>query len=86
MKDDVTPATKGDLRELERALKRDLVYRSELQEMETRILRHFDLTVEKIRHDLLGVNRDELEVMKDRQENHEQRITTLERSTGLVTN
>ena len=69
MKDDLTPATKRDIRE-----------------SEARVLRHFDAALEAIRHDLLGVNRDELEVMKDRQANHEQRITTLERSTGLVTN
>ncbi len=88
MNDDSTPATKGDLRELERTLRARLVVslKSDLQEMETRILHHFDLTVETIRHDLLGANHDEIEAMKDRQENHERRISTLERSAGLVTN
>lgn len=66
-KDDLTPATKKDLRELE-----------------DRLLRHFDLTVETIRHDLLGANRDELELIKDRNRDHERRISVLERSAGLV--
>jgi hypothetical protein len=41
------------------------------------IKRHFDLKVETIRHDLLGAN-------KDRIENHEHRITRLERRTGAA--
>lgn len=63
-KDDQTPATKRDIGELERRLKSD-------------ILRHFDLTVETIRHDLLGANRDDIETLKDR-------VGRLEHHTGLV--
>ena len=37
---------------------------------------HFDVTVEAIRHDLLGANRDRIE-------NHEDRILRLERHGGL---
>jgi len=38
---------------------------------------HFDLRVEDIRYDLLGVN-------KDRIENHEDRLRRLERHTGVA--
>lgn len=41
------------------------------------IIRHFDVTAENMRHDLLGANRDEIEAVKDR-------VTRLERHTGLV--
>jgi hypothetical protein len=41
------------------------------------IIRHFDVVVETIRHDLLGANRDEMEGVKDR-------VKRLERHTGLV--
>ena len=83
MKDDLTPATKRGLRELETALKRD--FQTQFQEFEKRIRRHFEVVIENDRHELLGANRDDIEVMKDRQRNHEQRIATLERSAGLVT-
>ncbi len=105
MKDDVTPATKRDLRELETALKRDVRnvetalkrdvrkleialkrdVQNQFQEFEKRIRRHFEVVLEDYRHDLAGVNHDEIEAMKDRQRNHEQRIATLERSAGMVT-
>lgn len=51
-------------------------FEQRLAEHEDRIKRHFDLTVEAIRHDLLGANRDEIETLKDR-------IVRLERHTGL---
>ena len=38
---------------------------------------HFDLKVEVIRHDLLGVNRERIE-------NHEDRLIRLERHTGVT--
>lgn len=75
-KDDTQPATKGDLKNL--ATKDELHgLRGEMMQMETRILRHFDMTVETIRHDLVGANRDEIEVIKDR-------VTKLEKHTGLA--
>jgi hypothetical protein len=45
--------------------------------MKDEILRHFDLVVETIRHDLLGANRDEIESVKDR-------VGRLKRHTGLI--
>ena len=67
VKDDQTSATKADIRAI----------RDDMNVFKEEILRHFDLTVEAIRHDLQGVNRDEIETIKDR-------VTHLERHTGLV--
>ncbi len=50
----------------------------------TEIIRHFDVTVEKIRHDLHGANRDEIEVLKDSKADHEQRIVHLEKHAGVA--
>ncbi|MBI3331406.1 hypothetical protein HYZ99_00415 [Candidatus Peregrinibacteria bacterium] len=69
--DDNAKATKGDIRSVRqemRALKTEIV--EELK-------RHFDVTVETIRHDLLGANKDDIEVLKDR-------VTRLEDHTGLI--
>ena len=65
--DSQAPATKQDIH----LLKQDMhLLKQELK-------RHFDVTVETIRHDLLGANHDKIEVIKDR-------VTRLERHTGLV--
>ena len=61
------PATKQDLRLLEQRL------RTTKEE----IIRHFDLTVETIRHDLLGANADRIELLHDR-------ITRVEQHVGLA--
>jgi hypothetical protein len=81
MASDNTPATKGDLD----ALRNDVsVLRRDLQEsmkvLKDEIMRHFDLTIETIRHDLLGANRDDIDAKGD----HEKRIRKLERATGVV--
>lgn len=52
--------------------------RTEIMDAEERTKRHFDLTVETIRHDLLGANRDDIETIKDR-------IARLERHAGFAT-
>ena len=62
------PATKNDLQEGLLTVKEELL---------REIKHYFDLTVENIRHDLLGANRDEIEIIKDR-------VTRLERHTGIV--
>jgi hypothetical protein len=76
--DNQVPATKEDIRLL---MEQVGTYYSQTQEqiaeMEERMMRHFDLTVETIRHDLLGANKDKIE-------NHEDRIGRLERHTGLL--
>lgn len=86
-RDDDTPATKRDLKLLATkedllGVKKDLLttkedLQHEMQEMREEILRHFDMTVETIRHDLAGANRDEIETIKDR-------VTKVERHTGLI--
>jgi len=101
--DHLRPATKKDLRDLEKRLdgridrldtKVDRLdtkverldakigtgeqsLRHDMAKLKDEILRHFDLTVETIRHDLLGANHDEIENIKDR-------VKKLERHTGLV--
>jgi hypothetical protein len=76
-KDASAPATKQDIRLLMEQMGRhyDQVERR-LAGHEEQIKRHFDVTVEHIRHDLEGAN-------KDRIENHEHRLTRLEERTGI---
>lgn len=69
--DDDAPATKRDLNDLRKELKTDM------GEMKEEILRHFDVVAEDLRHDVMGANRDEVELIKDR-------VTKLERHTGLI--
>ena len=47
-------------------------------EYKEEIKRYFDVRVEDIRHDLLGVNKDKIEL-------HEDRIRRLERHAGFAT-
>jgi hypothetical protein len=100
MNDDTTPATKADIAGLRNEVKADiralreefkadmLQLRQEstaqLKTFKDEILRHFDLAVETIRHDLVGANRDEISQMKDKSQDHESRILRLERSSGLA--
>ena len=44
---------------------------------EDRMVHQFHVIAEKIHHDAIGANRDEIEVVKDR-------VTRLERHTGLI--
>lgn len=62
-----TPATKQDLRALEGRMTKhfDSKLAKVIAESETNILRHFDLAVETIRHDLTGANADEIESIRD---------------------
>lgn len=77
MSDDNTPATKGDLAQLSAEL------RGEMTGMKEEIIRHFDVVVENIRHDLEGANKDEIGVLKDGKSDHEQRIVHLEQLAGM---
>ena len=65
------PATQQDLRSLEqRLLKASAAHKDE-------IVRHFDVAVEAIRHDLLGINADEISLLKDR-------VIRIENRVGLT--
>jgi len=74
MNDDTTPPTKADIRELH----------EEISRSKEEILHEFRLTVETIRHDLLGANHDEIGQLKDKSQDHEQRIRPLERTASLA--
>lgn len=88
-KDDQSPATKKDIRILmdqmgryylktEDRIREYKEYTEDrLKEHNEDIKRYFDIRVEDIRHDLLGVNKDKIE-------QHEDRIRRLERHAGLA--
>jgi hypothetical protein len=61
-------ATKQDLRLLEQRLLTSSAHQKE------EIIRHFDVAVENIRHDLLGANADRIELLQDRIARVEQRV------------
>lgn len=83
--DENRPATKEDVRLLMEQIGRlyDATegWKDEMRDTTERwkdeVKGHFDLAVETIRHDLLGANRDDIASMKDR-------LTRLERQTGLA--
>jgi hypothetical protein len=91
--DENQPATKRDVREAVDDVRRDLLTEiegtesrltHEIGSMKEDIFRHFDVAVENIRHDLEGANADEISVIKDRQGQHDERISVREQRSGLV--
>ncbi|MDO8469152.1 MAG: hypothetical protein Q7S29_05335 [Candidatus Peribacter sp.] len=96
MNDDATPATKADIRGLRdefkagigglrNEFKADICgLHEQITASKDAILHEFHVTVETIRHDLLGANRDEIGQLKDTSGSHERRIRRLERSAGLI--
>lgn len=84
MTDNTAPATKADITGLMEHLDRSI---QELYDANSRwkeeIIRHFDVAVEDIRHDLLGARRDEVELLKDGHSDHELRLKRVERHVGL---
>ncbi len=99
MKNDTTPATKSDINSMNEKIEyligavsnlykankdwKDKIIES-MKDSKDEITRHFDVTVENIRHDLKGANRDEIEVLKDSKTDHEQRIVHLEKRAGVA--
>jgi len=79
--DNQTPATKGDIKRLDGNFKR---LETKMDQWKEEIIRHFDVVAEQLRHEVLGANRDEVGVIKDKQTNHEERIERLEQHTGVV--
>jgi hypothetical protein len=76
----VTPATKDDIQ----AMMAQIAKLYDANRRWTDDLKsHFDVAVENIRHDLLGVNREEIESLKDRSGQQERRIERLEMQAGL---
>lgn len=71
------PATKNDLEVTKSEL------RAEMKQMKDEIIRHFDVALEQMRHDLAGANQDEIETLKDGKVDHENRIVRLEQTVGL---
>lgn len=79
------PATKEDIQllmqEIGKLYDANARWKGEIEDRidasEERMKRHFDMVVETIRHDLLGAH-------KDRIENHENRLTHVERRLGIA--
>ncbi len=70
MSDDTKPVTQADLRALEARL------RAEIAAAAREITRHLDVVAENLVYDFKGI-------FKDRLEQHEDRLTRLERATGI---
>lgn len=82
MRDDSTPATKADLEALRvefrgemRSLKEQIT--DQITASEKEVKRHFDVCTEQLVHDFKGI-------FKDRLEQHEERITRLERAVRII--
>lgn len=92
MEDHTTPATKADINALMDSIGKlydaNEAWKDEIlaanKGWKDEIIRHFDVVVEDIRHNLEGANRDEIEVLKDSKADHEKRISRLESHVGLV--
>ena len=80
------PATKADLIRLQKQI--GLIVQQQLaaakQEWLEDIKRYFDVTVENIRHDLQGANADEISLVGNTLNDHERRLTTVEKLAGTV--
>jgi hypothetical protein len=77
IEDDDQPATRGYVRQQLADLKKFITEENE----ETR--RHFDVVAENIHVDVAGANADEISLIKNKQDDHEDRIVDLERSSGI---
>jgi hypothetical protein len=54
-----------------------------IEDMGNKIMQHIDAAVENRAGDLLGVTNDEVKLIKDKTENHEERLVTLEKHAGV---
>jgi hypothetical protein len=78
--DDGQPATKRDLR----LLKGDLVGLDAKMDRRFDELRdYFDAKVEIIKDEMRGANADEISLLKDKEQDHEQRLRNVEQRIGL---
>jgi hypothetical protein len=69
---------RGELSETEDRFENQMQsLRAQLAASEERMKRHFDVAIEQAKFELLGAKKDDVEVLKDR-------VTRLERHTGLV--
>jgi len=93
MEDDNTPATKADIQRLldaavdalktnARQLTDEL--KNDAEDHKEDLKRDFRVVVEKAHADILGAKKDQVELLKDRSEDHEQRIKRLEVTAGLA--
>lgn len=74
-------ATKADLQDIEKRLESS--FEKKMVAMKDETIRHFYVVAEDMRHDYLGATKDQIEVLKDHDKDHAQRIVRLEHATGL---
>ncbi|MFH1670173.1 MAG: hypothetical protein ABIA92_01150 [Patescibacteria group bacterium] len=74
VQDNTASATKNDI----------LLLEGKMAQWKEETIRHFDVVAEQLHHDVIGANRDEVELVRDKQKNHEHRIQNLERHTGVI--
>jgi hypothetical protein len=55
----------------------------QIEDIGNKIMKHIDAAIENRASDLLGVAGDEVKLIKDKTENHEERIVTLEKHAGV---
>jgi hypothetical protein len=70
MKKDPTPVTKAELK-------------AELDALEARLKRYFDVVVEQLTHNFRGAFSDRVETLHDARLDHERRLQRLEHQLGL---
>ena len=78
--DDGQPATKRDVRLLNADVE---ALETKMDDRFNELRDHFDATVEIIKDELRGANSDEISLLKDAKEDHEERLATVEQKIGL---
>ena len=87
-------ATKADLLRLSHELKKEFATKTDVQRLKgeideslrqfkDEIIHEFKAAVENIEEALKGANADEISLLQDRKRDHEERITALERRSGI---
>jgi hypothetical protein len=81
---DDEPSTKGDLRLLARYIEQATAKsQAHFDQGFDELRDYFDAQVEIIKDEMKGANADEISLLHDTDENHEQRLTAVERKIGL---
>lgn len=76
------PATKGDLAEVQRGIHEEIqALRVEMRESHEEILHHFDVVLENLEHSFGRANTDEISLLRDKLDNHEERLAVVENMT-----
>ncbi len=76
-----TDSVKSELRgEIQKTSKE---LRSEMKQMEERMIQHFDVVAENIHRDVAGANRDEILAIQDKIQQHDTDIAGIKHKVGI---